>query len=83
MIYFICCCLLTQLCPTLCNPMDCVVHQALFKGFSRKEYWSGLPFPSPEDILSQGYNPHLLQLVHYRQILYHWVTGETWFLLHM
>ena len=25
-------------------------HQApLFKGFSRQEYWSGLPFPSPGD----------------------------------
>ena len=28
-------------CPTLCNPMA--------MGFSRQEYWSGLPFPSPED----------------------------------
>jgi len=23
-------------------------------GFSRQEYWSGLPFPSPEDLLSPG-----------------------------
>ena len=27
-------------------------------GFSRQEYWSGLPFPSPED-LPQGLNPGL------------------------
>ena len=28
--------------------MDCVAHQApLPMGFSRQEYWSGLPFPSP------------------------------------
>ena len=27
-----------------------VAHQApLFMGFSRQEYWSGLPFPSPEE----------------------------------
>ena len=27
-----------------------VVHQAsLSMGFSRQEYWSGLPFPSPKD----------------------------------
>ena len=28
-----------------------VAHQApLSPGFSRQEYWSGLPFPSPEDL---------------------------------
>ena len=28
-----------------------VAHQApLFMGFSRQEYWSGLPFPSPGDL---------------------------------
>ena len=32
----------------LCDPMDCVAHQApLSMEFSRQEYWSGLPFPSP------------------------------------
>ena len=37
-----------QSCPTLCNPMDCMVYQAsLSMGFSRQEYWNGLPFPSP------------------------------------
>ena len=37
-----------QSCPTLCNPMDCVAHQVpLSMEFSRQEYWSGLPFPSP------------------------------------
>ena len=29
-----------------------VTHQALLSmGFSRQEYWSGLPFPSPGDLL--------------------------------
>ena len=38
--------------------------------FSRKEYWSGLPFlsPSPEDLPTQGSNPGLL---HCRQTLYY------------
>ena len=35
-----------------------VAHQApLSMGFSRKEYYSGLPFPSPEDLLDPGMEP--------------------------
>jgi len=26
-------------------------------GFSRQEYWSGLPFPSPEDLPDPGTEP--------------------------
>jgi len=26
-------------------------------GFSRQEYWSGLPFPSPRDLLDPGIKP--------------------------
>ena len=26
-------------------------------GFSRQEYWSGLPFPSPEDLRNPGIKP--------------------------
>ena len=26
-------------------------------GFSRQEYWSGLPFPSPEDLPNPGIEP--------------------------
>ena len=38
-----------------------VARQApLSMGLSRKEYWSGLPFPSPEDLLDQWLNPHIL-----------------------
>ena len=29
-------------------------------GFPRQEYWSGLPFPSPKDFLTQGLNLGLL-----------------------
>ena len=47
-----------QLCPTLCNPTDCVARQAsLSMGFSRQEYWSGLPFPYPGDLPDPGIEP--------------------------
>ena len=29
-------------------------HARLCMGFSRQEYWSGVPFPSPEDLPDPG-----------------------------
>ena len=43
-----------QSCWTLCNLMDCSPPDSLSMGFSRQEYWSGLPCPSPEDIPDPG-----------------------------
>ena len=34
-------------CLTLCDPRDCSPPAPLSMEFSRQEYWSGLPFPSP------------------------------------
>ena len=35
-----------------------VAHQApLSMGFPRQEYWSGMPFPSPGDLLNPGIKP--------------------------
>ena len=35
-----------------------VAHQApLSMGFSKQEYWSGLPFPSPGDLPDPGIEP--------------------------
>jgi len=31
-------------------------------GFSRQEYWSGLPFPSPGDLPDPGIEPRTLTL---------------------
>ena len=31
-------------------------------GLSRQEYWSGLPFPSPEDLPDPGFKPRSLTL---------------------
>ena len=39
----------------------------LSTGFSRQEYWSGLPFSSPRDLPTQGLN---LGFLHCRQIFY-------------
>ena len=46
----------TQLCLTLCNPMDHSPSGSSM-GFSRQEYWSGLSFPSSEDLLNPGIEP--------------------------
>ena len=47
------CCLVSKSCPTLLWP-----HQAsLSLEFSRQEYWNGLPFPSPGDLLGPGMEP--------------------------
>jgi len=32
--------------PTLSNPMDCSLPGSSVHGFSRQEYWSGVPLPS-------------------------------------
>ena len=49
--------LVTQLCPALEIPWT-VAHQApLSMEFSRQEYWSGLPFPSPEGLPDPGIEP--------------------------
>ena len=49
-----------QSCPTLCDPMDYEVPPSV--GFSRQEYWSGLPFPSPGDLPNPGIEPGSLVL---------------------
>ena len=36
-----------QSCPTPSDPMDCSLAGSSIMGFSRQEYWSGVPLPSP------------------------------------
>ena len=57
------CVLVSQLCLTLCDPMDCCPPGSSVHGFSRPEYWRGLPFPSPEDLPNRGIVLLLLLLV--------------------
>ena len=45
-----------QSCPTLCDPVDCSPPGSSVQGILQ-EYWSGLPFPSPEDLPDPGIEP--------------------------
>ena len=46
-----------QSCLTLCDLMDCTCQAPPSMGFSRQDYWSGLPFSSPGDIPNPGIEP--------------------------
>ena len=47
-----------QLAPTLFDPLGTAARKApLSMGFSRKEYWSGLPFLPPGDLPDSGIEP--------------------------
>ena len=42
---------------TLWGPTDLAYNAPPCMGFSRQEYWNGLPFPSPEDLPNTGMEP--------------------------
>ena len=46
--------LVAKSCPTLAIPWTVACQAPLSMGFSRQEYWSGLPFPSPGDLPNPG-----------------------------
>ena len=50
-------CSVAQSCPTLCDPMTVTRQAPLSMEFSRQKYWSGLLFPSPEDLPDPGIKP--------------------------
>ena len=43
--------------PTLVTPWTVTCQAPLSMGFSRQEYWSGLPFPSPGDLPDSEIEP--------------------------
>ena len=47
----------SQSCLTLFNPIDSILRVYPSTGFSRQEYRSGLPFPSPGDLPNSGIEP--------------------------
>ena len=52
-------------------------HQApLFIGFSRQEYWSGLPWPSPGDLPDPGIEPATLRSPELAGMYF--TTSATW-----
>ena len=48
---------MAKLCPTLVTPQTVARQALLSMRFFRQEYWSGLPFPSPGDLLDPGIKP--------------------------
>ena len=59
-----------QSCPTLSNPMDCSLPGSSVHGFSRQEYWSEVPLPSP------SYLSIIPEICRYSA--HTWWAGEWW-----
>ena len=57
---------LPQSCPTLCDPWTVACQAPLSMGFSRQEYWSGLPCPPPGDLPNPGTEPRSLMSLHWQ-----------------
>ena len=53
----ICVCLVTQSCPTLCDPLDCSPPGSSVHGIFQQKCWSGLPFPALGDLTDPGVEP--------------------------
>ena len=71
-------------CLALCDAMNCSLPGLLLLlllllllcplGFSKQEYWSGLPFPSPGDLFQPG-DPTCISCIG-GWVLYHWAICE-------
>ena len=61
--------LVTKSCLTLATPWTVACQAPLSMGFSRQEYWSGLPFPSPRDLPNPG-------LLYSGRFFTNWATRE-------
>ena len=70
---YCCCCLVTKLYLTLCDPVDCSLPGSSVYGIFQARIWSRLLSSSPGIFLIQGSNQCLLLG---RQILYHWAIRE-------
>ena len=53
-----CCCLVAKLCPIFATPWTIAPQAPLSVGLPRQEYWSGLPFPSPDELSISSDNGH-------------------------
>ena len=49
--------LVTQLCLTLCDSMDCSPPGSSVHGILQAEYWGGKPIPFPGDLPDSGIKP--------------------------
>ena len=67
--------LVAKSCPTLATPWTIVLQTLWYMGFSRQEYWSGLPFPSSGDLPNTGIEQTCIPCIG-RENLYCWATRE-------
>ena len=51
---YVCGCVCTQSCLSLVTPWTAAHQASPSMGFSRQEYWRGMPFPTPGIFLTQG-----------------------------
>ena len=58
-VFTLVCAKLLQSHPTLYDSVDCSPPGSLSVGFSRQEYWSGLPYPPPGDLPNPGIEPYI------------------------
>ena len=62
-------------CARLCATVACQARLSM--GFSREEYWNGLPCPSPGDLPDKGLNLHVLCLLPW-VVSGFFTTSTTW-----
>ena len=70
-------------CPTLCDPRTGAHQAPLSMGFSRQEYWSGSPFPSPGDLPDPGMEPGSPALKADSLLLSHWESPKMIILVYL
>ena len=58
------------------TPWTVACQDPLSTGFSRQEYWSGLPFPSPGDLLDPGIEPMSPAYSTFADTFMFWATRE-------
>ena len=63
-----------QSCLTLSDPMDCSLQAPPSTGFSRQEYWSGVPLPSPV-VYSEAHQTSWSQQNHF-MLCFQILSGE-------
>ena len=71
----------TQSCPTLSHPWTAAYQAPPSMGFSRQEYWSGLPLPSPV-LFSKSEQIHLLPIAVSLTEFFCNETSRAWASLH-
>ena len=71
-----------QSCPTLSDPMDCSLAGSSIHGFSRQDYWSGVPLPSAYPVLSSAnsiiFLTCLLFLILFSLLYFRFLILHTW-----